>query len=288
MASEAGARRRVYQDSVDSRRRGVPPDQYDPSCKENAFDGWSLSDAMATQETCAKLLSDPRLSKTEAHDFLKTVWENVLCYAGLTQFADTSDVKPILEKLSGACEEALDYIMTKQIRLEDALSPAELALWQSTLPLNRRSRPLPREQMQAKRKYAIYQDAKERGEISESFNPAMASKLTAIVCDMKADFKKKFRAGHIQRQRESAQDLTRKNLVELAEKRKRNGKKNQDRSDGDSGSDSMRMKKKKPAARRLASPSSEEASDSPPERQKKSKKQRTARGSAASSSRRAK
>ena len=177
MVSDAGTHRRLYQDCVDSRWKGVPPDQDDSSPKENAFKWWSMSDAMATQETCAKLLSDPRLSKTEAHEFLQNVWGNIFNYAGLTRFPDKTELASNLEKLSGACEDALDYMMTKQILLEDALSPAELAIWQSTPPLGRGPRSRTREQHQVLCKFAIYDSAKERGVIIKSNSPAMDARL---------------------------------------------------------------------------------------------------------------
>ena len=88
----AAAPRRRYADSVPSFWAGAPLEAIDRSPKENAFDGWAMSDAMATQETCAKLLSDPRLSKTEAHEFLQNVWGNIFNYAGLTRFPDTPEV----------------------------------------------------------------------------------------------------------------------------------------------------------------------------------------------------
>ena len=289
MVSDAGTHRRLYQDCVDSRWKGVPPDQDDSSPKENAFKWWSMSDAMATQETCAKLLSDPRLSKTEAHEFLQNVWGNIFNYAGLTRFPDKTELASNLEKLSGACEDALDYMMTKQILLEDALSPAELAIWQSTPPLGRGPPSRTLEQRQVICKYAIYFQAKWRGEIIKSTIPAMDARLSDIVNGMKADFKKQFRAGLINLQHKRAKKHTPNNMAEFAEKCKRNDKRKRDRSDEDSGSDYMREKKekKKPAARRPACPSSEEASDSPPKRSNNKKKQRTARGSAASGSKRA-
>ena len=198
----AAAPRRRYADSVPSFWAGAPLEAIDRSPKENAFDGWAMSDAMATQEKCEDLLRDPFLSQTDAHEFLQNVWLNVFGYAGLTLRPEKSEVRSNLENLSRVCEEALDFMMTKQIRLDDVLSHAEMAIWQSAPPSCHPARPLTPEQRLVTHKVAVYKQTTWRGELKVSrHDPSMHDKLSAVVNEMKTDFKMQFRARQIKVQR---------------------------------------------------------------------------------------
>ena len=167
-------------------------DQVHLTSVEIAFGGWTLSDAMAMQEKCMELLRRPEIQIADVHEFLSVAGRGVLRRAHVSTKPEESKVREVLASVNRVCEEGLDYMMMKQIRLQDVLGPVEMSVWQN-MPSEVLSSPMPLEQWRVIRKVCFYSRTKGRGEVPPFGDSFTYGKLRAVVNDMKTDFKKQFR-----------------------------------------------------------------------------------------------
>ena len=192
MASPAGASRRAYWDHVGIHSSYCNADQVHLTSVEIAFGGWTLSDAVAMQEKCMELLRRPEIPIADVHEFLSVAWPSALGRAQVSTKPEESKVREVLASVNRVCEEGLDYMMMKQIRLQDVLDPVEISVWQN-MPTEVLSSPMPLDQWRVIRKVCFYSRAKGRGEVPPFGDSFTYGKLRAVVNHMKTDFKEQFR-----------------------------------------------------------------------------------------------